>query len=95
MPINDPGNAGTASEPERLALAVALAAQQHQAAGQRWLTGSLGVITGAAIIVGSLGVMLTGEWRWLLAAFACWVGGVLMAAGLVTAVFGPRKRGNR
>jgi hypothetical protein len=95
MPISDPGNAGTASHDDWPAPRLVEQDDQSPARaekGRRFLTAVLAVSTSAAVFIGGLGVIFTGEWRWLAIAAVSWTAGTILGAGLSVALYGSNPK---
>lgn len=90
MPIDDPGNAGTASEPERVTYVAngqpqrvfPTSAQEDQR--RRAMALALACITSLTLFPAIIATLITQDWLLLAVGFLGWLALTIMAAGIVT-----------
>lgn len=84
MPINDPGNAGTASRP------IGRAPILDDDRRRRVVALGMAIATALALIPGIIATTLTGEWRWLLGGLGLWFALAIVASGYAGYRYGRR-----
>jgi hypothetical protein len=88
MPIRDPGNAGTASQPERYARGSAPILDDDRR--RRTVALGLTLATLFVLLPAIVATTLTGEWRWLLGGLGAWVALAVVASGYASYRYGRR-----
>lgn len=97
MPINDPGNAGTASEPNGRETYVAAGRPQlistgdHEDRRRRAMALALS-ITSALILLPSVALAGFVDWKWFPVGLAAWFTVMMIASGIVTYRHGPTRK---
>lgn len=98
MPIDDPGNAGTAGsrddwpepsliEPEPTPRRQRVA---NEDARRRAMALCTALVSAVVLLPAVVAVTITGEWRWLLGGLGAWLTLSIVASGVTTYLFGRR-----
>lgn len=88
--INDPGNAGTANGDDNI-LARAFDRNTKADRSRRVMALVMALVSGLVLLPSVLVTLFTGEWRWLLAGLGGWLSLAMVASGITTYLYGPRR----
>jgi len=91
MPIPDPGNAATASGNTNGHDRAAADAKANAERGRRVMALAVSLITGLVLLPSALLTLLTGNWLQLLSGMFGWLALCVIASGVVTYRYGPRR----